>query len=97
MWKQISLNGQDYLFQHKLEEESGVYHILLTDLKLLFTQKLTVEEFSHEFQKLNSDLEVSSFEDIVLNMFQILDHWVVGQKKSAASLSHKIQGKEPAI
>ena len=92
MWKRILFDGCDYLFQHRLDETSGDYLILLTDLKVLYSQRLGLEEFAQDFQRLNKDLEVDSYQEVLGSMFQILDEWAVGHKQSAARLCHKIKG-----
>ena len=96
MWKRISLDGVEYLFQHRVNEEPGgsrEYLILLTDLKVLYSQTLHLDEFTREFQTLNKDLEVTNYEEVLVDMFHILDDWVLSQRQSAASLTHKIKGK----
>jgi hypothetical protein len=93
MWKKLALDGREYVFQHRFDADTGKYQILLSDLKVLYTQRFDLEEFSAQFQQINRDLEVSNYDEILQDMFTVLDSWPQGQKKAAAILKAHFKGK----
>ncbi len=96
MWKLIYLDGTRHLFQHRVNGDTGGYEIFLTDLKVLYSQSFDLDEFAKEFHRLNKNLEISNYEEVLTDMFSILDGWVQSQRSkslsSSAALKFHIKG-----
>jgi hypothetical protein len=90
------LDGTRYLFQHRVNGDTGGYEIFLTDLKVLYSQIFDLDAFAKEFHRLNKNLEISNYEEVLTEMFSILDDWVQNQRSKSSStataLTFRVKG-----